>query len=180
MRWFWIDQFTEFVSGSHAVAVKNVSLSEEHMHDHMLGYPIMPNSLVAEGMAQSGGLLVSEKYGFGELVVLGKLSKAKFHRQVRPGDTLTYRVRVDTIRNDGAAVSATAHVGEHLHAEALLFFARLGEANEALAGQRLFRPRDLRHWLTLVRLFEVGVHEDGTPLDEKDYPLVETAEGQPV
>ena len=177
MRWFWIDRFTEFVSGSHAVAVKNVSLAEEHMHDHMLGYPIMPNSLVAEGMAQSGGLLVSERYGFGELVVLGKLSKAKFHSCVRPGETLTYRVRVDTIRNDGAAVSATAHVGERLHAEALFFFARLGEANVALQGQKLFRRRDLRHWLELVGVFEVGVHEDGTRLKEQDYPLVESSGG---
>lgn len=29
MRWFWIDRFTEFVSGKHATAVKNVSLVEE-------------------------------------------------------------------------------------------------------------------------------------------------------
>ncbi len=175
MRWFWIDRFTEFVSGSHAVAVKGVSLAEDHLHDHMLGYPIMPNSLVTEGMAQAGGLLVSERYGFGELVVLGKLAKAKFHSCVRPGETLTYRVRVDTIRNDGAAVSATAHVGDRLHAEALLFFARLGDANEALNGQRLFCPSDLRHWLTLVGIFEVGVHEDGSRLKEADYPLEKLA-----
>ena len=173
MRWFWIDRFTEFVSGSHAVAVKGVTLAEDHLHDHMLGYPIMPNSLVAEGMAQAGGLLVSERYGFGELVVLGKLAKVKFHSRVRHGESLTYRVHVDTIRNDGAAVSATAHVGDRLHAEALLFFARLGVASEALQGQRLFRPRDLQHWLSLVGLFEVGVREDGTRLKETDYPLEE-------
>lgn len=175
MRWFWIDRFTEFVSGSHAVAVKGVSLAEDHLHDHMLGYPIMPNSLVAEGMAQSGGLLVSERYGFGELVVLGKLAKAKFHSCVRPGETLTYRVSVDTIRNDGAAVSATGHVGDRLHAESLMFFARLGDASEALQGQPLFRPRDLQHWLSLVGIFEVGVHEDGTRLKESDYPLEESS-----
>lgn len=172
MRWFWIDRFTEFVSGSHAVAVKGVTLAEDHLHDHMAGYPIMPNSLVVEGMAQAGGLLVSERYDFGELVVLGKLAKAKFHSCVRTGETLTYRVRVDTIRSDGAAVSGTAHVGDRLHAESLLFFARLGDANEALQGQRLFRPEDLRHWLSLVGLFEVGVHQDGTRMKEKDYPLL--------
>ncbi|MCH8841177.1 MAG: beta-hydroxyacyl-ACP dehydratase [Planctomycetes bacterium] len=171
MRWFWIDRFTEFVCGSHAVAVKGVSLSEDHLHDHMVGYPIMPNSLVVEGMAQAGGLLVSESYGFGELVVLGKLAKVKFYSCVRTGETLTYRVRVDTIRDDGAAVSGTAHVGDRLHAKALLFFARLGDANETLQGQQLFRPSDLRHWLSLVGIFEVGVHPDGTRMKEKDYPL---------
>ncbi|MCG8450578.1 MAG: beta-hydroxyacyl-ACP dehydratase [Pirellulales bacterium] len=174
MRWFWIDRFTEFVCGSHAVAVKGVSLSEGHMHDHFVGYPIMPNSLVTEGMAQAGGLLVSERYGFSELVVLGKLAKAKFHSCVRPGETLTYRVKIDSVRESGAAVTATAHVGDRLHAEALLFYARLGEDNEELFGARLFRPRDLQHWLGLVRVFEVGVHADGTPMQEEEYPLEES------
>ncbi len=174
MRWFWIDRFTEFVCGSHAVAVKSVSLSEGQMHDHFIGYPIMPNSLVTEGMAQAGGLLVSEQYGFGELVVLGKLAKAKFHTCVRPGETLTYRVKIDSVRDSGAAVTATAHVGDTLHAEALLFYARLGEETGDLFGARLFRPRDLRHWLSLVRVFEVGLKEDGSRMQERDYPLEET------
>jgi len=173
MRWFWIDRFTEFVCGSHAVSVKGVSLSEDHLHDHFIGYPIMPHSLVVEGMAQTGGLLISEQYGFSELVVLGKLAKVKFHNCVRPGETITYRVHVESVRSDGAAVSATAHVGERLHAESLLFFARLGDANEALQGEQLFNPCDLQHWLLLVGIFEVGIHQDGTRMKESDYPLEE-------
>ncbi len=174
MRWFWIDRFTEFVCGSHAVAIKGVSLSEDHMHEHMVGYPIMPNSLVAEGIAQTGGLLVSEQYNFSELVVLAKLAKAKFYCEVRNGDTLTYRVQIDSVRESGAAVNATAHVDGRLHAETRLFYARMGSDNEVLQGARLFRPRDLQHWLSLVRVFEVGVKEDGTRMQEKDYPLKET------
>jgi len=175
MRWFWIDRYTEFVCGSHAVAVKGVSLSEEHMHDHMVGYPIMPNSLVAEGMAQAGGLLVSEQYNFSELVVLGKLAKAKFHSCVRPGETLEYRVCIESVRSDGAAISATAHVGERLHAEALFFYARMGEGGTGPFGKQLFQPSHLRHWLGLVRVFEVGVKADGSPMREKDYPLEDRA-----
>lgn len=174
MRWFWIDRYTEFVCGSHAVAKKNVSLAEEHMHDHMIGYPIMPNSLVAEGIAQAGGLLVSEQYGFSELVVLGKLAKAKFYSCVRAGDVLTYRVNIDSVRDSGAAVTATAHVNDDtLHAETTLFYARLGEESDELFGARLFRPRDLRHWLSLVRVFEVGLRADGSRMQESDYPLEE-------
>ncbi len=177
MRWFWIDRFTEFVCGSHAVAVKGVSLSEDHMHEHMVGYPIMPNSLVTEGMAQAGGLLVSEQYGFGELVVLGKLAKAKFHSCVRNGETLTYRVEIESVRDSGAAVTATAHVGDRLHAEALLFYARMSDEKDPLNGGRLFRPSDLQHWLSLVGIFEVGVRADGTPMQESDYPLEESVPG---
>ena len=174
MRWFWIDRFTEFVSGSHATAVKGVSLAEEHLHDLNLGNPVMPNSLVVEGIAQAGGLLISEHYGFGELVVLAKLSKAKFNGLVRPGETLTYRVKADWIRADSAQVSGVAHVGDQPHGEAQLLFARMGEEMALQMGARLFRPRDLQHWLELVKLFEVGVKQDGTRLKRSDYPLEET------
>jgi hypothetical protein len=41
-------------------------------------------------------------------------------------------------------------------------------------GARLFRPRDLQHWLELVGLFEVGVKQDGARLKRSDYPLEES------
>ena len=171
MRWFWIDRYTEFVSGSHAVAVKGVSLAEVHVHEFQPGYPMHPNSLVIEGIAQAGGLLISEYYGFGELVVLAKLSKAKFTGRARTGQTLTYRVKADWIRNDSAQVSGTAHVGDRLHGEVQLLFARMGEEMAQQMGARLFRPSDLRHWLDLVGVFEVGVKKDGARLRRSDYPL---------
>jgi 3-hydroxyacyl-[acyl-carrier-protein] dehydratase len=171
MRWFWIDRYTEFVSGSHATAVKGVTLAEEHLHDHETGYPIMPNTLVIEGIAQAGGILISEYYGFGELVVLAKLAKAKFNDRVRHGETLTYRVKADWIRSDSAQVSGTAHVGQRPFAEVQLLFARMGEEMAQQMGARLFRPSDLRHWLELVGVFNVGVKQDGTPLKRSDYPL---------
>src|SRR6185295_8931039 len=102
---FWIDRFREFDSGRQAVAVKNVSLAEEHLHDHFPGAPVMPNSLIIEGLAQTGGLLVAEHGGFGERVVLAKVAKARFHAAAVPGDTLEYRVTIDDIHKDGAIVS---------------------------------------------------------------------------
>ena len=95
MRWFWIDRFSEFESGRHAVAIKNVSLAEEHLHDHFPGAPVMPNTLVIEGLAQTGGLLVAEHNAFRERVILAKIAKARFHLPATPGDTLVYRVAID-------------------------------------------------------------------------------------
>jgi 3-hydroxyacyl-[acyl-carrier-protein] dehydratase len=175
MRWFWIDRFTEFVSGSHAVAVKGVTLAEEHLHEHYIGYPLMPNTLVIEGVAQAGGLLVSEYYGFAELVVLAKLAKAKFFGRARPGCLLEYRVKIDWTRADSAQVSGTVYDGERVHGEVQLMYARMGEEMAQRLGARMFRPRDLRHWLELVRVFDVGVKQDGTRLRQSDYPLDEEA-----
>ena len=76
MRWFWIDRFNEFVRAKHATAVKNVSLAEEHLHDHFPGAALMPNSLIVEGMAQTAGLLVAEAIDYNRRVVLAKVAAA--------------------------------------------------------------------------------------------------------
>ena len=41
----WIDKFLEFKSGEFARAIKNLTLAEEHLHDHLPGYPVMPAPL---------------------------------------------------------------------------------------------------------------------------------------
>src|SRR3990172_11882106 len=102
MRWYWIDRFVEFESGRFAKAVKNVSLAEEHLHDHFFGYPVIPKSLVIEGMAQTGGLLVCEHNRMIEKVVLAKIPRVRFFSEAVPGDTLTYTATIETIHKDGA------------------------------------------------------------------------------
>jgi 3-hydroxyacyl-[acyl-carrier-protein] dehydratase len=161
MRWFWIDRYLEFESGRYAVAVKNVSLAEEHLHDHFPGAPTMPNSLIVEGMAQTGGLLVGEANQFQKRVVLAKVSRAKFHFTALPGDTLTYRTQIEEIKTDGAMVTATCHVGDRLQAEAEIFFAHLSDEKQQ---SDLFDPAVLLAWLRVLRVFEVGHARDGSPL----------------
>ena len=161
MRWFWIDRFQEFESGRHAVAVKNVSLAEEHLHDHFPGAPVMPNALIIEGLAQTGGLLVAEHGGFNERVVLPNNAKARFHFPAVPGDTLVYRATIEDIHKDGAVVSATSHVEGRLQAEIQVFFAHL---DEATAGKSLFDPASLLAMLKLLGVFAVGRDANGNPL----------------
>jgi 3-hydroxyacyl-[acyl-carrier-protein] dehydratase len=161
MRWFWVDRFTEFVSGQHATAIKAVSLAEEQLHDHFPGYPVMPNSLIIEGLALTGGLIVSEYNDFEERVILAKLARSRFHFDVVPGNLLTYRAKVEQIHEDGAMVTATSHVGSALQAEAEIFFAHV---DAETAGQELFDQLDFLVWLKLWRLFEVGRNPDGSRL----------------
>jgi 3-hydroxyacyl-[acyl-carrier-protein] dehydratase len=168
MRWFWIDRYTEFESGKRATAIKNVSLAEEHLHDHFPGAPMMPNPLVVEGMAQTGGLLVAEHSDFEERVVLAKLAKATFHFSAVPGDTLTYRMTIESISKDGAVVSGTSHVGQRLQAEVQMVFAHLPEAR---AGKALFDPAGFLAMLKLLGVFEIGRDANGNPLPVSQYLL---------
>jgi 3-hydroxyacyl-[acyl-carrier-protein] dehydratase len=161
MRWFLVDRFTELISGTRATALKSVSLGEEHLVDHFPGYAAFPNSLIIEGMAQTGGLLVSEHNDFQERVILAKIARSVFHFCARPGDTLTYRATIEQIRRDGAIVVTTSHVEERLQGEAEIFFAHL---NEDRNSQPLFEPLDLLVWLNLLGVFRVGQKPDGTPI----------------
>jgi 3-hydroxyacyl-[acyl-carrier-protein] dehydratase len=104
MRWIWIDKFEVFEPGSRAVAVKNVSLAEEYLHDHFPGFPIMPASLMIEGMAQTAGILVGAARDFKEKVILAKINSATFHRLVRPGEQLVYDARIVHVSEQGAAI----------------------------------------------------------------------------
>jgi len=163
MRWIWIDRFEEFESGKRAVAIKNVSLAEEHLHDHFPGRPVMPNSLITEGIAQTGGLLVGEYHAFEKKVVLAKLPKAVFHFPVVPGDTLRYETTVDYIKDDGAMVTAVARVGDKVQAELEVVFAHLSDDDRT---KSLFEPKNFVFTLKLLGVFDVGRKADGSRLTE--------------
>jgi len=104
MRWIWIDKFTRFDSGTRAVAVKCCSASEDHVHDLYPNFPIVPNSLLIESMAQTAGILVGESRQFKEKVILAKIGKASFSRVVRPGDLVEFDATVLQLNEMGASI----------------------------------------------------------------------------
>lgn len=162
MRWFWIDRFTEFVSGQSAVAVKSVTLSEEAVDEYAPGRTYCPTSLIIEGLAQAGGLLVSQVNDFKDRIVLAKISYSKFYCEAYPGDTLTYRVSIGNQEGIGTMVKGTSHIGETLQGEIELMFASLDD--ERFENVELFEPAEFCRMIRILRLFEVGVNPDGTPI----------------
>lgn len=163
MRWIWIDKFIEFDSGKRAKAIKNVSLAEDHLHDHFPAYPIMPNSLITEGLAQTGGLLVGEVNGFNEKVILAKIPKATFYFPAVPGDQLVYTAVLDHIDDAGGRVTATSHVHDKLQAEMEIVFVHLRDGTRA---RNLFEPKNFVFTMKLLGVFDVGRSSDGSPLKE--------------
>lgn len=105
MRWIWLDRFERFEPGRCATAVKNVSLAEDHLHDHFPEFPIMPASLMIEGMAQTAGILVGEARNFSEKVILAKIKRAVFHEAVLPGSQLRYEARIEQLTDSAASTT---------------------------------------------------------------------------
>lgn len=168
VRWFWIDRFVEFVSGERAVAVKAVSMSEPQLDEYMPSYPIQPCSLIIEGLAQTGGLLVAEHDGFRQRVVLAKVGKAVFHFPAQPGDLLRYTTTIEDIRRDGAICRGTVHVEDELLGEVDLVFAHL---DDRFPGGDLFEPAEFMRLLRMLRMFDVGRKPDGTPICPPEHLL---------
>lgn len=111
MRWMWIDQIVELEPGRRMSAIKNVTLAEEHLHDHFPAcdglppQPVYPASLLIEGMAQTAGILVGSVREFREKVLLGKIGRAIFEREVYPGETV--RFTAELVRLDSAGAATT-------------------------------------------------------------------------
>jgi 3-hydroxyacyl-[acyl-carrier-protein] dehydratase len=127
LRWIWIDRFEVFESGRRAVAIKNVTLAEEYLHDHFPGYPVMPASLLIEGMAQTAGILVGEARGFAEKVILAKVKRAVFHRLVRPGQQVRHEALIEQLSDSGASTQGHILVGDELVGEVDLFFSHIDQ-----------------------------------------------------
>ncbi len=118
MRWMWIDRVVELVPRQRLVAVKHVSMAEEHLHDHFAAKgkrpatPIMPMSLIVEGMAQSAGILVGHAEEFREKVILAKVGKAEMTRDARPGHTLRYTATITHMDAVGASTQGVVELIE--------------------------------------------------------------------
>ena len=166
MRWFWIDRFDEFVRNRHAVAVKNVSLAEEHLHDHFPGAALMPNSLIVEGMAQTAGLLVADAIDYNRRVVLAKVAGAEFYFDAVPGDTIRFRAEILDLKPAGSFTKVSSTVDERLQGEAELFFAHL-EPGEGVP--KLFEPDELLKWLDQMHIYDIGRDESGQPLQRPEW-----------
>lgn len=161
MRWIWIDYFEEFHSGQSARAVKSVSFAEDHIHDQYPGYPIFPISLIIEGLAQTGGILVGEANEFSEKVVLAKIPKVTFHDHAIVGDVLQYEVKMIELRFEGAIVEGRVFKDGKLMAEAEIVFAHLDKSrgpDDETAAKNFVFTKD--HLMALLRMAQ-GSYQSG-------------------
>ena len=162
MRWYWIDRFEEFVRGRRAVAIKSVAMSEEQFDGYSPGYPLMPSSLIIEGMAQTAGLLIGEMEGFSQRVVPAKIGKAVFHFPVRPGNTLRYTATILDVKPDGAMTTVTSHLDDRLQGEVEMMFAFL---DERFPSGPLFEPVDFVAMIRTFAMYDVGRTPEGEPIE---------------
>src|SRR5579885_764556 len=142
MRFFLIDKVTELVPGEHVRGVKNVTLTDEVLHDHFPDHPIMPGVLVLEAASQLAGRLLEAKLNsLGETprrALLVQVELAKFHEPAGPGDQLDIVVRIESLREAAAQVVAEVTAGPKRVARAGLTFVMRHVESERVHEQRRY------------------------------------------
>jgi 3-hydroxyacyl-[acyl-carrier-protein] dehydratase len=90
---------------------------------HFPGRPTLPGVLMVESMAQLGGIavLMDPRYA-GKLPLFGGIEKARFRRQVVPGDTLDLKVTMDRMSARAGKGHGIATVNGEKACEADLLF----------------------------------------------------------
>jgi len=123
-----VDKVVEMEHGKRIVGVKNVTINEPYFQGHFPQKPVMPGVLIIEAMAQTGGLLLLSFFDSyeGKLAYFTSIDKAKFRKQVIPGDQLFFDVEVTDRKRNIFKLKGKAYknsIGGELAAEAELMCA---------------------------------------------------------
>ena len=95
-----VDELTSIVPGESASGVWRLTGDEYFFPGHFPGRPTLPGVLMCEAIAQVGAAAVLSDDRFaGKLPLFGGLDKARFRRQVGPGDELVRPEREDPFRH---------------------------------------------------------------------------------
>jgi 3-hydroxyacyl-[acyl-carrier-protein] dehydratase len=119
-----IDRVTALSPGERVEGYKNVTANEELFNGHFPGQPILPGVLILEAMAQLSGVLAFETKGTrpadGTNYLFGGVEKARFRRQVIPGDRLDIVSKISADRKIMMKFECEAYVDGELACSAML------------------------------------------------------------
>ena len=107
-----VDRVDELVPGKSAKCVKAVSGNEWYFLGHFAQKKVMPGVLIVEALAQAGGIaLLTLDEMRGKLAFLGKITNARFHAPVVPGDLLELESEITAVNGAigiGAGIARVA------------------------------------------------------------------------
>lgn len=121
-----VDRVLECEPGRFIRALKNVTFNEPFFPGHFPSFPVMPGVMIIEALAQTAAILseiTTSREPDGSLIFFAGIDKARFRRQVRPGDQLILEAEVVRIVRGVGKFTTRALVDGDIAAEGELMAA---------------------------------------------------------
>ncbi len=119
-----IDEVVELEPGKRVVAKKHLKEDESWFKGHFPNQPVQPGVLTIEMLAQAGAVcILAVPENKGKIAFFGGIDKARFKRQILPGDTVTLSVEIIKIKGPIGVGKAIATVDGKKAVSAEIMFA---------------------------------------------------------
>ncbi len=117
------DEIVDLEPGVSCTALWHLTGDEAFFAGHFPGRPTLPGVLIVESLAQTAGLAALSGEDFsGKLPLFGGIDKARFRRQVIPGDTLTLTANLGKMSRMAGKATGEASVAGELACKAEMMF----------------------------------------------------------
>ena len=119
----FVDEVVDVVPGVSAKGRWHLSGQEPFFGGHFPGRPTLPGELMVEAIAQLGAIavLADPRYA-GKLPLFGGIDRARFRRQVLPGDSLDLEVTMTQLGARAGKGAGSASVVGQIACQASLLF----------------------------------------------------------